>query len=176
MYKGDVKVITLLKLFVIIKHRKCVFLSLIDSGVFLQEQAVVRKRALETEYQQIREMLQRDEREAMNALDKDLESGTSKLNTLMKKFNQNVEKMSSTRAEINNLLDKSHSLDFLQVTTCETGIVGKSDIILKMGLSETCQKQIHQCEMDYKESRFVYCNVIAPFAVGFCGNALGGEL
>lgn len=79
--------------------------------------AVVRKRALETEYQQIRDMLQKDEREAMDALDKDLESGISKLNTLMKKFNQNIEKMSSTRAEINNLLAKSHSLDFLQVST-----------------------------------------------------------
>ncbi|XP_034169520.2 E3 ubiquitin/ISG15 ligase TRIM25 isoform X1 [Pangasianodon hypophthalmus] len=82
----------------------------------LKEMAVVRKRALEAEYQQIREMLQRDEREAMDALDKDLDSGNTKLNTLMKKFTQNIEKISSTRAEINNLLAKSHTLDFLQAS------------------------------------------------------------
>ncbi|XP_053354280.1 E3 ubiquitin/ISG15 ligase TRIM25 isoform X1 [Clarias gariepinus] len=82
----------------------------------LKEMAVVRKRALEAEYQQIRDMLQKDEREAMGALDKDLESGHGKLNTLMKKFQQNIDKMSSTRAEINNLLAKSHSLDFLQAS------------------------------------------------------------
>lgn len=98
----------------------CGFLLLIDAGVLLKELAVVRKRALESEYQQIREMLQKDEREAMDSLDKDLESGHSKLNTLIKKFSQNIEKMSSTRAEINNLLDKSHSLNFLQVSTWET--------------------------------------------------------
>lgn len=81
--------------------------------------SAVRKRALETEYQQIRDMLQRDEREAMDALDKEMESGNSKLNTLIKKFNQNIERMSSTRDEITNLLAKSHSLDFLQVRTRE---------------------------------------------------------
>ncbi|KAK3574483.1 hypothetical protein QTP86_008089 [Hemibagrus guttatus] len=82
----------------------------------LKEMAAVRKRALEAEYQQIRDMLQRDEREAMDSLNKDLESGNTKLNTLIKKFSQNIEKMTSSRAEINNLLAKSHSLDFLQVS------------------------------------------------------------
>lgn len=80
---------------------------------------MVRKRALEAEYQQVHEMLQRDEREAMITVDKELESGNGKLNTLMKKFHQNMEKMSSTKAEINNLLAKSLSLDFLQVSTGE---------------------------------------------------------
>ncbi|XP_060725025.1 E3 ubiquitin/ISG15 ligase TRIM25 isoform X4 [Tachysurus vachellii] len=82
----------------------------------LKEMSAVRKRALEAEYQQIRDMLQRDEREAMDALDKEMESGNTKLNTLIKKFNQNIEKMSSTRAEITNLLARSHSLDFLQAS------------------------------------------------------------
>lgn len=119
------------KLFVIIKHHRkhpeqfacsagCMCFPVADwCCIPLQEMAVVRKRALEAEYQQIREMLQRDEREALDSLDKDLESGITKLNALMKKFNQNIDKMSSTRAEINNLLAKSHSLDFLQVSTWE---------------------------------------------------------
>ncbi|XP_027024101.2 E3 ubiquitin/ISG15 ligase TRIM25 isoform X1 [Tachysurus fulvidraco] len=82
----------------------------------LKEMSVVRKRALEAEYQQIRDMLQRDEREAMDAVDKEMESGNTKLNTLIKKFNQNIQKMSSTRDEITNLLARSHSLDFLQAS------------------------------------------------------------
>ncbi|XP_047669927.1 E3 ubiquitin/ISG15 ligase TRIM25-like isoform X3 [Tachysurus fulvidraco] len=82
----------------------------------LKDMLAVRKRALEAEYQQIRDMLQRDEREAMDALDKEMESGNTKLNTLIKKFNQNIEQMSSTRDEITNLLARSHSLDFLQAS------------------------------------------------------------
>ncbi|TVH12527.1 E3 ubiquitin/ISG15 ligase TRIM25 [Bagarius yarrelli] len=97
-------------------HKECSFSSPAERRMKIEGMAVVRKRAMEAEYQQIREMLQRDEREAMDALDIDLESGNTKLNTLMKKFNQNIEKMSSTRVEINNLLAKSDSPDFLQVS------------------------------------------------------------
>ncbi|MCJ8730100.1 hypothetical protein PDJAM_G00114310 [Pangasius djambal] len=99
-----------------VEKNQLVITQMREQQAKLKEMAVVRKRALEAEYQQIREMLQRDEREAMDALDKDLDSGNTKLNTLMKKFTQNIEKISSTRAEINNLLAKSHTLDFLQAS------------------------------------------------------------
>ncbi|XP_076871577.1 E3 ubiquitin/ISG15 ligase TRIM25 isoform X2 [Brachyhypopomus gauderio] len=82
----------------------------------LKDSAAVRKRNLEMEYQQIRDMLQKDEREAMDALEKDLETGQSKINTLMKRFNQNIEKMSVTRSQINSLLAQSSSMDFLQAS------------------------------------------------------------
>ncbi|XP_055054069.2 E3 ubiquitin/ISG15 ligase TRIM25 isoform X8 [Misgurnus anguillicaudatus] len=76
--------------------------------------AATRKHILETEYRQIRQMIDRDENEAMHAIDEELMKGQSKLASLMKKFNENVEKMSSTKSEINSLLDQSQSLTFLK--------------------------------------------------------------
>lgn len=80
-----------------------------------QDLAATRKRFLEAEYRQIREMIDRDEKEAMLAIDKEQERGQSKLVSLIKKFNENVETMSRTKSEINILLDQSQSLAFLKV-------------------------------------------------------------
>ncbi|XP_073707892.1 E3 ubiquitin/ISG15 ligase TRIM25 isoform X2 [Garra rufa] len=82
----------------------------------LKDLATTRKRILEAEYRQIREMIDRDEKEAMLAIDKEQEKGQSKLVSLMKKFNENVEKMNRTKHEINSLLDKSQSLAFLKAS------------------------------------------------------------
>lgn len=60
-------------------------------------------------------MIDRDEKEAMLAIDKEQEKGQSKLVSLMKKFNENIEKMERTKSEINSLLDQSQSLTFLKV-------------------------------------------------------------
>uniref|UniRef100_A0A9J8DBA1 RING-type E3 ubiquitin transferase n=2 Tax=Cyprinus carpio TaxID=7962 RepID=A0A9J8DBA1_CYPCA len=80
----------------------------------LKDSAVTRKRILEAEYRQIREMIDRDEKEAILAIDKEQEKGQSKLVSLMKKFNENIEKMNRTKSEINSLLDQSQSLEFLK--------------------------------------------------------------
>lgn len=80
-----------------------------------QDLAATRKRFLEAEYRQIREMIDRDEKEAMLAIDKEQEKGQSKLVSFIKKFNENVETMSRTKSEINILLDQSQSLAFLKV-------------------------------------------------------------
>ncbi|XP_016370493.1 E3 ubiquitin/ISG15 ligase TRIM25 isoform X1 [Sinocyclocheilus rhinocerous] len=82
----------------------------------LKDLAVTRKRILEAEYRQIREMIDQDEKEAMLAIDKEQEKGQSKLVSLMKKFNENIEKMNRTKSEINSLLDQSQSLDFLKAS------------------------------------------------------------
>lgn len=83
--------------------------------LIFQDLAVTRKRILEAEYRQIREMIDRDEKEAILAIDKEQEKGQSKLVSLMKKFNENIEKMNRTKSEINSLLDQSQSLEFLKV-------------------------------------------------------------
>ncbi|XP_056102141.1 E3 ubiquitin/ISG15 ligase TRIM25 [Rhinichthys klamathensis goyatoka] len=82
----------------------------------LKELATTRKRILEVEYRQIREAIDRDEKEAMFAIDKEQEKGQSKLVSLMKKFNENIEKMNRTKSEINILLDQSQSLTFLKAS------------------------------------------------------------
>ncbi|XP_067315574.1 E3 ubiquitin/ISG15 ligase TRIM25 isoform X2 [Pseudorasbora parva] len=82
----------------------------------LKDLAATRKRILEAEYRQIREAIDRDEKEAMFAIDKEQEKGQVKLVSLMKKFNENVEKMNRSKSEINCLLDQSQSLAFLKAT------------------------------------------------------------
>ncbi|KAI2663480.1 E3 ubiquitin/ISG15 ligase TRIM25 [Labeo rohita] len=82
----------------------------------LKDLAATRKRILEAEYRQIREIIDRDEKEAMLAINKEQEKGQSKLVSLMKKFNENVEKMNRTKSEINSLLDQSQSLAFLKAS------------------------------------------------------------
>ncbi|CAM4623676.1 unnamed protein product [Leuciscus chuanchicus] len=82
----------------------------------LKELATTRKRILEVEYRQIREAIDRDEKEAMFAIDKEQEKCQSKLVSLMKKFNENIEKMNRTKSEINILLDQSQSLTFLKAS------------------------------------------------------------
>lgn len=82
----------------------------------LQDSAASRKRALEDEYRQIRELLDRDEREALNTVDREQESGQTKLQNLMKKFNQNIVKLSAAKDDINSLLSQTQTVAFLQVS------------------------------------------------------------
>ena len=74
-----------------------------------------RKKILEAEYQQIREMLDKDEREAMNAVDRQLQSGEDKYNNLTKSFSKNIQEMDSIKRAISDLLSQSDILAFLQV-------------------------------------------------------------
>ncbi|XP_016370195.1 E3 ubiquitin/ISG15 ligase TRIM25-like isoform X5 [Sinocyclocheilus rhinocerous] len=87
-----------------------------EQQIKLKDLAATRKRVLEAEYRQLREMIDRDEKEAMLAIDKEQEKGQSKLVSLIKKFNENIEKMSRTKSEINILLDQSQSLEFLKAS------------------------------------------------------------
>ena len=74
-----------------------------------------RKKILEAEYQQIREMLDKEEREAMNTVDSQLQSGEDKYNNLTKSFSKNIQEMDSIKRAISDLLSQSDILAFLQV-------------------------------------------------------------
>ncbi|KAL4647998.1 E3 ubiquitin/ISG15 ligase TRIM25 [Arapaima gigas] len=80
----------------------------------LKEAASNRKRAMEIEYQQIRDLIDKDEQQAMKAVEKELETGQSKLQLLMKRFEQNVDQMRGTNEGINSLLSQKQSFKFLQ--------------------------------------------------------------
>ncbi|KAM6942183.1 E3 ubiquitin/ISG15 ligase TRIM25-like isoform 2-T3 [Lycodopsis pacificus] len=82
----------------------------------LKDSATNRKKALAADYQQMRDMLARDEREALNAVDRELEGGHTKLKGLAKKFTENVGSMSKARDEIHSLLSQSQTLAFLQAS------------------------------------------------------------
>lgn len=83
--------------------------------ISLKESATNRKKALSADYQHMREMLAREEHDALNAVDCELESGQTKLKALMSKFTGNVDNMSRAKEDIHCLLGKSQTLAFLQV-------------------------------------------------------------
>uniref|UniRef100_A0A3Q3WJN9 Uncharacterized protein n=1 Tax=Mola mola TaxID=94237 RepID=A0A3Q3WJN9_MOLML len=78
--------------------------------------ATNRKKALSADYQLLKDMLAREECDALNAVDSELESGHTKLKTLMKKFTGNVDNMSTAKEGIHSLLGKSQTLAFLQAS------------------------------------------------------------
>uniref|UniRef100_UPI0037E933E3 E3 ubiquitin/ISG15 ligase TRIM25 n=1 Tax=Semicossyphus pulcher TaxID=241346 RepID=UPI0037E933E3 len=82
----------------------------------LKDSASNRRKALTAEYQQMRDVLARDERDALTAVDRELESGQTKFNVLKKKFADNVDTMSKAKEDIHSLLSQSQSLAFLQAS------------------------------------------------------------
>ncbi|KAI3352744.1 hypothetical protein L3Q82_019325 [Scortum barcoo] len=82
----------------------------------LKDAATNRKKALTAEYQQMRDVLAREESEALTAVDRELDSGQDKLNSLKKKFSENIDSMSKAKEDIDSLLSQSQTLAFLQVS------------------------------------------------------------
>ncbi|XP_076001544.1 E3 ubiquitin/ISG15 ligase TRIM25-like isoform X2 [Genypterus blacodes] len=75
-----------------------------------------RKAALSAEYQQMRDMLVLEEREALSVVERELHSGQTKVRDLEKKFNENIELMSKAKEDINNLMFQSQTPAFLQAS------------------------------------------------------------
>ncbi|XP_020795470.2 E3 ubiquitin/ISG15 ligase TRIM25 isoform X2 [Boleophthalmus pectinirostris] len=82
----------------------------------LKDSATNRKKAVSVEFQQMREMLTLAENEALGVVDRELETGQTKLEGLMKKFNENVDNMSKVKEQIYTLLGQSQTQAFLQAT------------------------------------------------------------
>ncbi|XP_048870949.1 E3 ubiquitin/ISG15 ligase TRIM25 isoform X3 [Brienomyrus brachyistius] len=80
----------------------------------LKDSASSRKRILESEFQQIRELIDRSEQEAVKLVDQEQDSGNEKIQSLMKRFALNVEQMKETKSQIESLLGKKESFMFLQ--------------------------------------------------------------
>lgn len=98
---------------------KCVFtwlyLFLDLLTIVHKDSATNRKTALAAEYRHMRDMLSRDEHEAVNSVDRELEGGQTKLKGLAKKFSENLVSMSKAKEEIHSLLSQCHTQSFLQV-------------------------------------------------------------
>ncbi|KAM8878291.1 E3 ubiquitin/ISG15 ligase TRIM25 isoform 1-T2 [Spinachia spinachia] len=82
----------------------------------LKDSATNRKTALAAEYRYMRDMLSRDEHDALTSVDRELEGGQTKLKNLAKKFTENVESMSKAKEEIHSLLSQCHTQSFLQAS------------------------------------------------------------
>nr|XP_033480054.1 E3 ubiquitin/ISG15 ligase TRIM25 isoform X1 [Epinephelus lanceolatus]XP_033480055.1 E3 ubiquitin/ISG15 ligase TRIM25 isoform X1 [Epinephelus lanceolatus] len=82
----------------------------------LRDAATNRKKTLTAEYQQMRDILAQEERVALNTVDRELESGETKLKGLVKKFTENIDSMGKAKEEIQSLLSQSQTLAFLQAS------------------------------------------------------------
>uniref|UniRef100_A0A3P8PEH5 Tripartite motif containing 25 n=1 Tax=Astatotilapia calliptera TaxID=8154 RepID=A0A3P8PEH5_ASTCA len=82
----------------------------------LKDGANKRKTALAAVYQQMRDILAQDEREAQTEVDRELELGQMKLRDLTKKFDENYNRMGKAREDINRLMSQSQTSAFLQAS------------------------------------------------------------
>uniref|UniRef100_A0A1A7XSJ8 Tripartite motif containing 25 n=1 Tax=Iconisemion striatum TaxID=60296 RepID=A0A1A7XSJ8_9TELE len=85
-----------------------------DVEIKLKDSAATRKKAVSAEYQHMKDMLVREEREALKAVDREVETGQTKVKDLMAKFTDNIDNMSKAKEEIRHLLNQTQALDFLQ--------------------------------------------------------------
>lgn len=80
-----------------------------------KESAIHRKSALSAGYQQMRDMMTKEENDALKAVDKEVETGEVKIRGLISKFGENVDNIGKAKEEILCLLGQSQTLAFLQV-------------------------------------------------------------
>uniref|UniRef100_A0A4W5RRW0 RING-type E3 ubiquitin transferase n=1 Tax=Hucho hucho TaxID=62062 RepID=A0A4W5RRW0_9TELE len=105
-----------------------------DQQSKLKDSAASRKRALEDDYRQIRELLDRDELEALNTVDREQESSQTKLQNLIKKFNQNIVKLSAAKDSVNSLLSQTQTVAFLQASVDMPAVVAFDPYTPKVNL------------------------------------------
>uniref|UniRef100_UPI0037E86317 E3 ubiquitin/ISG15 ligase TRIM25-like n=1 Tax=Semicossyphus pulcher TaxID=241346 RepID=UPI0037E86317 len=99
-----------------IEKTETVLFQIKDMQSKLKVASTKRKTALAGMYQQMREILAQEDREAQHEVDRELEIGQTKLQEIMKRFTENAEKMIKAREDINSLLNQSQTLAFLQAS------------------------------------------------------------
>ncbi|CAK6969845.1 E3 ubiquitin/ISG15 ligase TRIM25-like [Scomber scombrus] len=99
-----------------ITKNKTVIFQMKDMQNSLKDSGTNRKKALVVEYQHIRDILAREERDALNVVDREVESGQTKLKILMKKFTDNIDSMSKVKENIHSMLGQSQSTAFLKTS------------------------------------------------------------
>lgn len=63
----------------------------------------------------MRDMLAREEQEALKSIDREVETGQTKVRGMVAKFSDNIDKMSKAKERIHRLLSRSQTQSFLQV-------------------------------------------------------------
>ncbi|XP_020509905.2 E3 ubiquitin/ISG15 ligase TRIM25 [Labrus bergylta] len=99
-----------------IERTETVLFQMKDVQSKLKDASTKRKTALAGMYQQIRDMLALEEREAQHEVDREMEIGQTKVQDFTKRFTENAENMRKARENINSLLGQSRTLAFLQAS------------------------------------------------------------
>ncbi|XP_058848287.1 E3 ubiquitin/ISG15 ligase TRIM25-like isoform X8 [Acipenser ruthenus] len=82
----------------------------------LRDSAANRKAALEAEYRVMKDLIEKDEREAMNLVDTEEQSAQARIQSLMHKITKNIEEMSSCKDQIESVLAQGQRITLLQCT------------------------------------------------------------
>ncbi|XP_040891656.1 E3 ubiquitin/ISG15 ligase TRIM25-like isoform X2 [Toxotes jaculatrix] len=99
-----------------IEKTETVLFQMNDVQSKLKEGAAKRKTALAAMYQQMRDMLAQEEREAQNEVDRELELGQTKLRDITKKLTDKSAMMRKARGDIDGLLSQPQTTAFLQAS------------------------------------------------------------
>ncbi|KAM7010005.1 E3 ubiquitin/ISG15 ligase TRIM25-like [Tautogolabrus adspersus] len=99
-----------------ITKNETVLSQMADMQLKLKDSATNRRKSLVAEYQQMRDMLAREEQDALIAVDQELESGQTKIMVWKKKFADNIDSLSKAKEDIHSLLSQSQTLAFLQAS------------------------------------------------------------
>ncbi|XP_028447174.1 E3 ubiquitin/ISG15 ligase TRIM25-like isoform X2 [Perca flavescens] len=87
-----------------------------DLQMKLKDAATKKKTAYASVYQQMRDMLAQEEREAQHEVDGELEICQTKLRNFMKRLTENMDNMTKAREDVNSLLSESQTVAFLQAS------------------------------------------------------------
>ncbi|KAK1163701.1 E3 ubiquitin/ISG15 ligase TRIM25-like isoform X5 [Acipenser oxyrinchus oxyrinchus] len=82
----------------------------------LSDSAANRKAALEAEYRVMKDLIEKDEREAINLVDKEEQSAQARIQSLMHRLTKNIEEMSSCKDQIESVLAQGQRITLLQCT------------------------------------------------------------
>ncbi|XP_041641954.1 E3 ubiquitin/ISG15 ligase TRIM25-like [Cheilinus undulatus] len=99
-----------------IERTEVVLLQMKDTQSKLKDASAKRKISLAGMYQQMRDLLAAEEREAQHEVDRELEMGQMKLQDFTKRFTENAEKMRKAKGDISSLLSQSQTLAFLKAS------------------------------------------------------------
>ncbi|XP_078121958.1 E3 ubiquitin/ISG15 ligase TRIM25-like isoform X1 [Sander vitreus] len=99
-----------------IEKTETVMFQISDMQRKLKDAATKRKTAYAAVYQQMRDMLAQEEREAQHEVDGELEICQTKLRDFMKRLTENMDNMTKAREDVNSLLSESQTVAFLQAS------------------------------------------------------------
>ncbi|XP_041076652.1 E3 ubiquitin/ISG15 ligase TRIM25-like isoform X2 [Polyodon spathula] len=99
-----------------IEKTKMVVFEMKGQQSSLRDSVANSKAALEVEYRVMKDLIEKDEREAMNLLEREEQSAQTRIQSLMLKMTKNIEEMSSCKDQIESVLAQGQRITVLQCT------------------------------------------------------------
>ncbi|MBN3314254.1 TRI25 ligase, partial [Atractosteus spatula] len=109
----------------------------------VRESAESRKKVLAELYRQMKEMLEKDERETLRAVDHEQEGAQTRILGLMQRMSMNVEEMAGAKGRVETLLAQKHKISFLQTMVELPQVVTFNPYVPRINIDS---KQVLSCQ------------------------------